>query len=85
MANLSVRGVEPDALRRLKQTARRRGISLNRLITEMLNTQGGGAPAAQAIGYADLDDLAGTWDEKDLREFQRATATFGQVDENLWR
>jgi hypothetical protein len=85
MANLSVRGVEEQSLRKLKQTAKRRGMSLNRLITEMLNAAGGDSSATKAVEHADLDKLAGTWDARDAREFERGTATFGQVDEDLWR
>jgi hypothetical protein len=35
--------------------------------------------------YHDLDSLAGTWSEADAEEFERATASFRQVDEELWR
>ncbi len=84
MANISVRGVDEKALRKLKQAASRRGVSLNRLIADMLNGTPGGKPAAPA-DHTDLDPLAGTWDAADAREFNRATATFGQVDEELWR
>ena len=85
MANLSVRGVAEQSLHKLKQTAKRRGISLNRLITEMLNGEGVGDGGAKAVEHADLDQLAGTWSARDAREFERATTTFGQVDEDLWR
>lgn len=85
MANISVRGVEDGSLRRLKQAARRRGISLNRLITDMLNSQTGGNAASRAVEHADLDKLAGTWSARDESEFRRGTAGFEQVDEDLWR
>ncbi len=84
MANISVRGVDEKALRRLKQAASRRGVSLNRLIADLLNGTEGGKPAVPAE-HADLDALAGTWTAADAREFERATANFGHVDEDLWR
>jgi fermentation-respiration switch protein FrsA (DUF1100 family) len=85
MANISVRGVGEQALRKLKQTAKRRGTSLNRLITDMLNGEAGGSGGTRAVEHSDLDHLAGTWQARDAREFERATATFKQVDEDLWR
>lgn len=85
MANISVRGVEDKALRKLKETARRRGISLNRLIADMLNEGTGGKQTVAPIEHDDLDRLAGTWSAQDAREFQEATTTFAQVDEELWR
>lgn len=84
MANISVRGVDEQALRRLKQAASRRGVSLNRLIADLLNGTAGGKSAVPAE-HPDLDTLAGTWTAADAREFERATAIFGQVDEDLWR
>lgn len=85
MANISVRGVEEKALRKLKETARRRGISLNRLITGILNEETGQKRTVAPVEHDDLDRLAGTWGAQDAREFQDATATFSQVDEELWR
>lgn len=85
MANLSVRGVDEDALRKLKQTAKRRGMSLNRLLAEMLNTQAGGGMPAKQREYTDLDALAATWSKREAQEFHRATAGFEQIDEDLWR
>lgn len=85
MANISVRGVEEKALRKLKETARRRGISLNRLITDMLNEGTGEKRPVTPVEHDDLDRLAGTWSAEGAREFQDATAIFAQVDEELWR
>ena len=86
MANLSVRGVAEKSLQRIKQTAKRRGVSVNRLINDMLNAEAGLAPAAkQPAIHQDLDKLAGTWSAAEARAFDKATASFGQIDEGLWR
>lgn len=85
MANISVRGVEEKALRKLKETARRRGISLNGLITEMLNEGTGQKRSVTPVEHDDLDRLAGTWSAQEAREFEDATVKFAQVDEDLWR
>jgi hypothetical protein len=34
--------------------------------------------------YHDLDSMAGTWSEEETAEFDRATASFRQIDEELW-
>ena len=86
MANLSVRGVAEKSLQRIKQTAKRRGVSVNRLITDMLNSETGLAPAAKQLAtHHDLDKLAGTWNAAEVRAFDKATASFGQIDKGLWR
>jgi hypothetical protein len=86
MANLSVRGVAEKSLQRIKQAAKRRGVSVNRLITDMLNAETGLASAANRFTrHDDLDKLAGTWNAAEARAFEEATASFGQIDEGLWR
>lgn len=86
MANLSVRGVGEKSLQRIKQTAKRRGVSVNRLITDMLNSEAGLAPAAKQLTlHHDLDKLAGTWNAAEARAFEEVTASFGQIDAGLWR
>lgn len=86
MANLSVRGVGEKSLQRIKQTAKRRGVSVNRLIVDMLNSDAGLAPAAKQFTiHHDLDKLAGTWNAAQARAFEAVTASFAQIDEELWR
>jgi hypothetical protein len=34
--------------------------------------------------YHDLDKLAGTWNKKDLTEFEQNTADFEKIDKELW-
>ena len=85
MANISIRGVDEQSLRRLKQTARKRGISLNRLISEMLNGTADRRAGTSPIEFSDLDALAGSWTAAEGREFEKATAIFGQIDARLWR
>ena len=86
MANLSVRGVAEKSLQRIKQTAKRRGVSVNRLIADMLNADTDLAPVArELVTHHDLDKLAGTWSAAEARNFEKATASFGQIDKELWR
>ena len=39
----------------------------------------------RAMVYNDLDHLAGTWSDKDYREFSQATADFEKIDKKLWK
>ena len=86
MANLSVRGVAEKSLQRIKQLAKSRGVSVNRVITEMLDAEAGVAPATKRLTtHHDLDKLAGTWSPAEARAFKEATASFGKIDKELWR
>lgn len=82
MKQLSIRNVGPELAAALEDERRRRGTSLNRTVLELLR---------QAVGLSrlpfdnGLKELAGSWSEEELREFEEATAIFEEVDEELWR
>jgi hypothetical protein len=81
VANLSLRGLDQPTLARIKSSARRRKISVNRLIVEMLRQQyavGGGEV------FNDLDALAGSWSKADGKAFEAAVAPFAEIDAQLW-
>jgi len=80
MANLSVRGLDSATLARIRSIARRRRVSVNRVIVETLREQYG----AREPGFHDLDRLAGTWSEAEADAFDAAVAPFGQIDPELW-
>ncbi|RPJ87112.1 MAG: hypothetical protein EHM18_02760 [Acidobacteria bacterium] len=80
---LTVRNVPPDLAQALREEKRRRGVSLNRVVIELLR---------QALGLAwgeprqnGLEKLAGDWSQKDLEDFETATAVFEKVDEDQWQ
>ena len=80
MANLSLRGLDRPTLSQLKSNARRRGISVNRLIIESLQQQ-------YCVGtrtFDDLDTLAGTWTKAEANAFAASVAPFAEIDAGLW-
>ena len=80
MPNLSLRGLDRSTLLRLKSNARRRGISVNRLIVETLRQQHAGADQK----FDDLDRLAGTWSKTEGAAFAAAVAPFAEIDPGMW-
>lgn len=80
MSNLSLRGVDASTLARIKADARRRKVSVNRLIVETLEQQFGTGNST----YHDLDALAGKWSAAEAAAFDAATAPFGKIDAGLW-
>ena len=86
MANMSVRGLDDKALARLKRRAAREGSSVNSLVVRLLQGEGNGAVKAPLLRKVDdLDALAGTWTDDQLRAFERNTAAFAEVDPQLWK
>ncbi len=80
MANVLLRGLDEATLARLKSDARRRGISVNRLITEILQRLHGRGKEA----FDDLDALAGAWSKAEADAFSAAVAPFSEIDSTLW-
>ena len=80
MPNLSLRGVDAPILARIKSSAKRRKVSVNRLIVDALRQQFGGDGAS----YNDLDALAGTWTKAQADEFDASVAPFGEIEPGLW-
>jgi len=87
MTQLTVRGFDKELERRLRELARREGLSLNRAALRLLR-KGAGLDSprerADVVGDA-LDHLVGAWSEAEAREFQTAVEAFEEVDAELWR
>jgi len=80
LANISLRGLDSPTLSRIKTNARRRGVSVNRLIVETLQQQ-------YSVGtktFDDLDALAGTWTKAEADAFAASVAPFAEIDASLW-
>lgn len=80
MANISLRGLDSPTLSRIKSNARRRGISVNRLIVETLQQQ----YSVGTTAFDDLDALAGTWTKAEADAFAAGVAPFAEIDPGLW-
>jgi hypothetical protein len=82
-SHLTVRNVPPGLARALESEKRRRGVSLNQTVIELL---------ARALGLAGgprpgngLEKLGGNWSDAEYRQFVAATSQFDRIDEELWR
>lgn len=85
MTALSIRNLDEKALQRLKAQAEAEGASVNSLVVRLIETATGvrGAQLGPAEHH-DLDALAGTWNEAHASAFERASASFKQIDDALW-
>jgi hypothetical protein len=79
---LTIRKVDANLARALERERRRRGTSLNETVLALLRQSLGIAVSTPSNGLA---KLAGGWNDADFKAFQRATAQFDQVDDELWR
>ena len=83
MKTLSLRGIDEEMEKALKKEAQRAKTSIN---TTMLNL------IRESIGlkkrvkiYQDLDELAGTWNEKDEEMFKENTQFFDKINKEIWK
>ncbi len=86
MTTLSVRGIDEQTTQLIKQEAKRRGISMNTLILELIRD--GISSRFEVIHlptFSDLDHLAGTWTPEEAAEFIKTQQDFEKIDEELWR
>ena len=85
MKALTLRGIDDELERALRDKSRELGTpSLNNTILRVLRESLGLTKRRHAAAHRDLDHLAGTWTEADLKEFEKATAALSQIDGDLW-
>ena len=84
MTSMSIRGLDDQALARLKSQAKREGSSLNSLVLRLLQGINTEMPPGSLKKFDDLDSLAGTWSDEEAQAFERNTAAFAEVDPTLW-
>ena len=85
MATMTLRNIDDRISTALKEKARKEGTSVNALMLKLLKESLGLDKKKRGVVYDDLDHLAGTWSNKDAAEFERATAVFEKVDEEMWK
>lgn len=86
MKNLSIRGVDEQLERALKERAKRENMSMNKLVIRILqNNLVKDEVSVTLKTYDDLDHLAGTWSEAEAREFEEHITPFEQIDEAMWK
>jgi hypothetical protein len=87
LQQLSLRGFDKELERRIRELARREGISLNKAALKLIRRGAGmaessGAPAS--VGDA-LDSFIGRWSAEDERRLLDSIAPCEGVDADLWR
>ena len=83
MRHLTIRNVPAELAKALEEEKQRRGASLNQTVLDLLRRTLGIGPA-ESIDNG-LGRYAGGWSDDELRRFEESTASFEQIDEELWR
>jgi hypothetical protein len=85
MATMTVRGIDSEVAKLLKDQAHSDGISVNALLLKMVKESLRVEKKRRTKIHHDLDHLAGTWSEKDLKEFQKNVEALEKVDKEIWK
>lgn len=85
MTTMTLRGIDENLARSLKEMARQEGISLNALALRLIREASGIDKRKRTAVYHDLDSLAGTWCAEDEAAFSTATQGLEIVDEEMWK
>jgi hypothetical protein len=85
MTTMTLRGIDNTISGALKEKARREDTSVNTVMLRILKEGLGLEKKKRNVVYDDLDHLAGTWSAEAAAEFERATAVFEKVDEDMWK
>ncbi len=83
MQHLTVRNLPPKLAQALELEKRRRGLSLNQTIIDLLSQSLG--VTADRKRQNGLARLAGTWTEEEYEQFEAAIAATERIDPELWR
>ena len=85
MGAITIRGIDNEIAKALKERAKKEDASINSIVLRIVREALGLEKKRRTIIYTDLDHLAGTWDKKDYAEFQRKIADFEIIDKNIWK
>jgi len=82
--NFNLRNVPEAVMILLKKEAAKQNVSVNSLILKSIENSFHIAKPQKKIIHHDLDHLAGTWTEKDKKDFDDKTKSFERIDQELW-
>jgi hypothetical protein len=82
---MTIRGLDDLTVKTLKEKAKQEGTSVNAALVKLLQKELGIKKKRRTIVYNDLDHLAGTWNDKDYKEFLKKMKDFEKIDKSIWK
>lgn len=84
--SITVKKLDNTLFQKLKFEAKRQGKDLNTLLIQLLAKYFGfEKKKSKGSGKNNLNRLAGTWSEKEYKEFMENTSCFSEIDAQLWK
>lgn len=85
MKTMTIRGLEPFLIKKMKELAKQENKSLNQFVVETLMLRMGMKKEKKFTAvYHDLDHLFGKWSEKEFNRIQGKIDSERRIDKELW-
>ena len=85
MKTISIRGIDPELARKLKQAASEQSKSLNQLVLDILrNNLDIQKEKKYTKIFTDLDHLFGSWSAEEFNTIQNKINHDRKIDKDLW-
>ena len=85
MSQITLRDLDPDIEKMIRQEARKSKKSLNRVIQEMLQLKTDTGKKKRTSQGQSLKSLAGGWSDQEAAEFFESIKSCEQIDEDMWK
>ena len=86
MKQLSLRGFDPELEKRIRDLARKEGISLNRAAIRLARKGAGLQEGGKCNAVGDsLDHLIGKWSAEESERFLKRIKPLEQIDRSFWK
>ncbi len=84
MAQITLRGIDPEIEHKIRAVAKKSGKSLNRVVLDIIYEHSGLNTKDKKPPADSLRKLAGGWSDKDASSFLNSIKSCEQIDEEMW-
>lgn len=85
MKAVTLRNLPPQLDRTIRQRAKKKGVSVNKVVISLLQDHLGESERRTVRRYHDLDELAGVWSRQEAEIFERSLAKQRAIDPEMWK
>ena len=85
MKSITIHNLDDSMDSLIRKKATEEGLSLNKTIKKLLRQTLGLSKRETVNVHENYSDLFGTWDKKDIDEFNKNTADFEKIFEDDWK
>jgi hypothetical protein len=84
MKSITIHNIEEPLEKEIKSKAKAEGLSVNKTIKKILEQAFGVEPKDTRKNRRQFEEFCGVWSKSDLKEFEKATREFREVDPEEW-